>query len=171
MTARDYLAMTTNIHVGLSGLRDALVLLQHTNDTLDGASAVGTSAFWACALDEQLRAVDPEYERRRDEDAGGRLLPGIRLVRNAVTHGAVVAVEQTHAVRLATAFTHLAYRPLEDVLRDWIGTRIQNKEVQRQDEIYRTQIAGTPVLDTMVAAFDWFVGDTGLTTNDFPWRG
>ncbi|WIB64046.1 hypothetical protein [Curtobacterium sp. MCBD17_040] len=167
--------MTTNIHVGLSGLRDALVFLENTNNTLDGASAVGTSAFWACALDEQLRAVDSEYERRRDDSAGGRLLPGIRLVRNAVTHGAVVAVEQAPRLvlpmRLPTTLTHLAYRPLEDVLRDWVGNRIQTKDIQRQDEIYRAHIAGTAVLDTMAAAYDWFVGDTGLTTNDFPWRG
>jgi hypothetical protein len=71
--------MTTSTHICLGGLRDSIALLHATNDTIDGGAAVGGAAFWASALDEQLRAADSSYDLRRDRDARGHLLPGSGL--------------------------------------------------------------------------------------------
>ena len=52
--------------------------------------------MWLVALDDLLKAVDPRYERRRNRDADGVVLGGVRFARNAVVHGVdVVAVTRT----------------------------------------------------------------------------
>lgn len=164
--------MTTPKHVALQGLRDAVELLQPTHNTVEGAAAVGSGAFWACALDEQLRAADPTYEGRRDTDAQGLLLPGIRLVRNAVTHGAVVAIEQAPGlifpVTFPATFEHLAYRPLPNLLASWVGHREDRRDNSRQDRVYTEQIAGLPVLDPLMDAFEWFLRETGVAIAELP---
>jgi hypothetical protein len=54
------------------------------------------SSCGSSRLDDLLRAADARYERRRNRDADGALLGGIRLARNAVVHGVdVVGVTRT----------------------------------------------------------------------------
>jgi hypothetical protein len=48
---------------------------------------LGETLTWICALDELLRDNDKTYEKRRDNDRGGRLIPGLRFIRNHILHG------------------------------------------------------------------------------------
>lgn len=164
--------MTSSVHIALQGLRDAVELLAPTKNTIEGAAAVGSGAFWACALDEQLRANDTTYDGRRDQDQQGQILPGIRLVRNAVTHGAVVAIEKrpgsVFPVILPTTFDHLAYRPLPDLLASWVGRREERRDNARQDRIYSERLVGLPVIDPLVDAFEWFLRETGVALDELP---
>ncbi|MFL0361340.1 hypothetical protein [Curtobacterium flaccumfaciens] len=164
--------MTSSVHIGLQGLRDAVELLRPTKNTIEGAAAVGSGAFWACALDEQLRAADGTYDERRDIDEQGQLMPGIRLVRNAVTHGAVVALEQrpglVFPVTFPTTFEHLAYRPLADLLASWVGHRDERRDNARQDRIYSERLVGLPVIDPLVDAFEWFLRETSIGLDQLP---
>jgi len=153
--------MTTNVHVAIHALREALAVLHSTSDLTAGGAAAGTAAFWACALDEQLRAAEPgAYDERRDGSEDGAVLPGIRLVRNAVTHGAVVAVQKAPGmvfpIRFPVEFSHLAYRPLEDVLASWVGTRDQRKGNARQDAVYRSAVEGLQLSAPLTRALRWF---------------
>lgn len=164
--------MTSSVHIGLQGLRDAIELLAHTKNTIEGGAAVGSGAFWACALDEQLRAADGTYDDRRDADTQGQLMPGIRLVRNAVTHGAVVAVEQrpglVFPVIFPSKFEHLSYRPLADLLASWVGHRDQRRDNARQDRTYAARLVGFPVVDPLVDVFEWFLRETGVALEELP---
>ncbi len=51
---------------------------------LSCAVAATEALHWACALDEQLK--DPQYVARRDQDVEGRVLPGLRHVRDRAMH-------------------------------------------------------------------------------------
>lgn len=152
--------MTSSIAIALHGLRGSIETLRNTTDVLEGSAALGSGAFWACALDEHLRAHDDEHETRRDADEDGRLLPGLRLVRNAVTHGAVVAVGSASGivwpVQWPITWSHLAYRPLDELLGSWVGGREKRRDNARQDDIYRRFIEGNPVNVPLLAAFRWF---------------
>lgn len=55
----------------------------------------GTEALhWACALDEQLRAEDAAYQARRDQSPEGRVLPGLRHVRDRAMHQVIIGTAQ-----------------------------------------------------------------------------
>ena len=152
--------MTTNVEVALHALGAAIETMNSTTDLTAGSAAVGTAAFWACALDEQLRETDPGYDARRNASQDGAVLPGVRLLRNAVTHGAVIAVRKAPGlvfpIRFPVEFTHLAYRPLEDVLASWKGKRHVTAESPRQDAVYRSSLEGLQLIAPLVHAYRWF---------------
>lgn len=158
--AAESIVVTTNIEVGIRGLRDGITTIHQTEDPTMGGAAVGTAAFWACALDEQLRAVDPTYDQRRDDDEDGRLMPGLRLVRNAVTHGAVVAVRPADGLVFPLifplSFRNLVYRPREDLLAAWVGTRRHNAETERQNTMYDKHVAHLRLFTPLESALRWF---------------
>ncbi|MBF4602848.1 hypothetical protein [Curtobacterium sp. VKM Ac-2884] len=152
--------MATNVSIAMHALGAAIETMNSSSDLTIGSAAVGTAAFWACALDEQLRVTDPTYDARRDANPDGEVLPGIRLLRNAVTHGAVVAVQKAPGVvfpiRFPVEFSHLAYRPLEDVLASWKGRRHVTAESPRQDAVYRASLEGLQLVAPLVRAYRWF---------------
>lgn len=61
---------------------------------LSCAVAATEALHWACALDEQLRKDVPGYAARRDHDEEGRVLPGLRHVRDRAMHQVVVGTSQ-----------------------------------------------------------------------------
>lgn len=158
--------MTTNVEVGLHGLQVAVKELLNTEMPLAGSAAVGTGAFWACALDEQLRAVDGKYDSLRDADSNGSLLPGLRLVRNAVTHGAVVAVRPSEGLvfplRFPLTFSSLVFRPLSDVVSSWVGVRHAGRENAKQDAVYSARVAHQRTAEPLRSALAWFEQYTGV---------
>lgn len=91
--------------VGLGALEAALQRYRDTYRTKDSnvpVAAATESVWWICLLDESL---DPDaavrrtrikyrptiYEARRDADTDGQILWALRIVRNLMTHQAVVA--------------------------------------------------------------------------------
>lgn len=56
------------------------------------SSAVAATEFlhWLCALDEQLRKGDAGYEKRRDKNEDGQVIPGLRYGRDRAMHQVVI---------------------------------------------------------------------------------
>lgn len=143
----------------------ALHGLKAATETIETASgneyvALGTAAFWAASLDEQLmRTFGADYDAARDSDEQGQVLPGIRLVRNGITHGAVIAAEPSGLrwpLEWPLYWGPTIYGPLETLLGDWVGERMQNKSVPQQDDVYRRLLEGRELSVPLRAAIDWF---------------
>ncbi|GGL77210.1 hypothetical protein GCM10009706_14610 [Curtobacterium citreum] len=139
--------------------------LQKAADELAGGGAqeyvaLGTAVFWAATLDEQLRREHGEqYDRLRDKDPAGAVLPGIRLVRNGITHGAVVAVSPAglqFPLEYPLNFGPLVYQSLESLLEDWIGDRHGGKANAQQDTVYRERFEGRTLMEPLWEAVAWF---------------
>jgi len=153
MTTSDFSAMTRQ------ALRASVEVLNSTNDAVGGNVALGSGLFWACSLDEHLRRVSPGHEAMRDADDDGRLLPALRLARNAVMHGAVVAAVPTEGIawplRFPLTWQHLAYRPLSEINESWVGTRHMG-DAERQDALYVSHLEGARVVESIESALRWF---------------
>jgi hypothetical protein len=90
-TDLDRWEITTAI-IGLRGAyRRAMDAYRNliSNQEIAGVS-VAEFGFWACALDERLWKADSEYAARRDRDEHGRVLPGLRFIRDRHTHQVAV---------------------------------------------------------------------------------
>ncbi|WIB16294.1 hypothetical protein DEJ34_03935 [Curtobacterium sp. MCPF17_050] len=155
--------MTLPLWTPVRGL--ALRGLEEATQAVEGGPgneyvALGTAAFWAAALDEQLmRTYGADYDAVRDADEQGRVLPGIRLVRNGITHGAVIAVRQagfSWPLTFPIDWGPSIYGPLEALLGDWIGDRMQTKSVPQQDIVYRAHLEGRELPVPLNAAIGWF---------------
>lgn len=127
---------------------------------LSAYHVVGTGAFWACALDEQLRRVHgTDYDIAREADPDGSIMHGLRLARNAITHGAVVLNESTgftFPVVFPTTFGHEVYRTLDEVLRDFGAARDNRSVNRKQDRTYADRVAGRRIVEPLQDAQRWF---------------
>lgn len=87
------------IRLALLGMRAARVrAVSFRGITPDDVDGVGIAAVdfvnWACAVDERLRkTATDDYEKRRDQDPKGRVLPGLRFVRDRHMHQVVVSTD------------------------------------------------------------------------------
>ncbi|PZF05557.1 hypothetical protein DEJ01_05935 [Curtobacterium sp. MCLR17_040] len=144
--------------LALRGLEEATHVVE--GDPGNEYVALGTAAFWAASLDEQLmRSFGADYDAVRDADEQGRVLPGIRLVRNGITHGAVIAVRPaglSWPLTFPLDWGTSIYGPLGTLLADWIGDRHQNKSVPQQDAVYRAHLEGRELPGPLNAAIGWF---------------
>jgi hypothetical protein len=77
-------------HQGLTGAAWRTLDAARRKQLLSCAIAGTEAVNWACAIDEQLRK-DPDYEGRRDQDEEGRVLSGLRYVRDKAMHHVVIA--------------------------------------------------------------------------------
>lgn len=58
------------------------------------AVAATQALHWACALDEQLRDEAAGYETRRNRDLDGRVLLGLRHVRDRAMHQVIIGTAE-----------------------------------------------------------------------------
>jgi len=66
--------------------------LKLIDDGLPAPFSAGTAVVWVAATDDALMS-QPTYRGRRDKHPDGQVIDGLRLARNAVVHGAVLATE------------------------------------------------------------------------------
>jgi hypothetical protein len=151
--------------LALRGLIDATAVLDGEvsgNELI----AIGQAAFWACAVDEHMRdhIAKEAYESRRQADPNGRVLPGLRFIRNAVAHGAVVVTRSSGLVwPLGSSpsgkyfdWGELVYQSRGVVVDEWIGTRDRNRHIDEQDRIHDELFGGRPVAEPLHSAIAWF---------------
>ena len=126
--------------------------------------------MWCSSLDDLFRKADAEYEQRRDSDAGGRVLRGLRFARNAGVHLLLAVHEWTKGCGSIQALS--ADMP-------------QKARWKRRDELehaprkncgnevaYDDYVAGKSVLETLTAAqgFLWMRAMTQPAgTQSLPW--
>ncbi len=141
----------------LRGLIGAVQAIE--TDTATPQIAAGQGAFWAAAIDEQLKPL-PWYGSQRDKDGDGRVLPGLRLARNGVTHGAVV-VARTAGLAFplfadgALDFGPWIWKPLDELLDGW-PPQGRAAEVEREKASYDLTISQRPLAEPLERAARWF---------------
>lgn len=81
-------------HQGLAGATWRTFDAARRKNLLSCAVAATEALHWACALDEQLREEQSDYKSRRDHDPEGRVLPGLRHIRDRAMHQVVVSTAQ-----------------------------------------------------------------------------
>jgi hypothetical protein len=94
-------------HRGLTGASWRTLDAARRKQLLSCAVAATEALHWACSLDEQLGKDDTGYAARRAPDDEGRVLPGLRHVRDRAMHQVVVGTSQD---------TRSFYKPRRGVL-------------------------------------------------------
>lgn len=139
-----------------AALREALARLRVAGDEHDSDRVFAAStetAMWCTALDDLLQKADAEYEERRDADAGGRIVRGLRFARNVGVHRllAVHLWEQrpsSPSVSSSEAPKEARWRPRDELEQaPW-----RNPD---NETAYDDYVAGRAVLDTVTAAQDF----------------
>lgn len=145
--------MTPGLEVAREGLARSLPGFDH-RDLVTASVATGQALFWACSIDEQLGG-DRDYLRKREADAAGRLLPALRMARNAVAHGAAVCVRATEGLVWPIVFParwgSLVWAPTSSVV-DALSKPPKRAAV----ELYSAELERRDVDRTFAAVADWF---------------
>lgn len=81
-------------HQGLTGAAWRTYDAGRRRHILSCAVAATEALHWACALDEQLQREDRDYEARRNQDPEGRVLPGLRHVRDRAMHQVIIGATE-----------------------------------------------------------------------------
>lgn len=121
---------------------------------LRGATiAAGQGLFWACSLDEQLWSVQG-YSAARAADEWARLLPGMRIARNAVAHGAAICVRHADGlsfpIRWPMRWSDVYWAPVDALL-----PALDRRPSASAVEMYRA-MEGRSVADTLEGVAAWF---------------
>jgi hypothetical protein len=81
-------------HRGLAGAAWRTLDAARRKHLLSCAVAATEALHWACALDEQLQKEDPGHGSRRDQDQDGRVLIGLRHVRDRAMHQVIIGTAE-----------------------------------------------------------------------------
>lgn len=105
--------------------------------------------FWASTLDEQLRETWSAYEALKAKHLFGRLMPGVRYVRNLKTHSLPMTMATipgtVYPVVYPRAGSEVVWRALEDLPEP----KRTNRYTPEQQASYAEQLAGQPVRHTI----------------------
>lgn len=125
--------------------------------------------IWACALDEILGMSDGTYKARRDQDADGRRLVGLRWARNRGVHSIMnlhqVQHGETIPVRIPVRYWDIHWLP-----RDRIPTPQVSKPIQ--ERAYDDYLAGESVEVTLAVVNRFLTGPSaaGESYPELRWR-
>jgi len=120
----------------------------------DAPFLVGTAAFWLVAIHEGHRDRDPNYELARLADPDGRLMDGLTLARNAVTHGQVI-VSRSRGLDWPLVFP-LDFGPwVWPASREWPWRPRRTKHVPAQQMSYTEHFEGELVAAPLRRAITW----------------
>jgi hypothetical protein len=154
-------------------LREAVARTNHASgrrdDDLVFIGYVETT-MWACALDELLPKIDPEYEGRRDEDPGGQVLRGLRWARNQGVH------QLMGLHRDAGGFTFpLTFPASTSFAPVWLQrseTKGHPRPQPQNEQAYDKHVAGQLVAATLTNAqrFLWEKAIPGQYVERLPWE-
>jgi len=133
-------------------------------------ASVGETLTWLIALEDLVASVyGPRYWAKRNADADGAVLPGIRYARNAVVHGvAVTAAVDSHSGAMLGVAALGAFALGEgpsDLWRDRtsIGfTPTPSRHLAEQERSYDNELAGQDVLLSLEQALT-FLRDAART--------
>jgi hypothetical protein len=125
---------------------------------------------WACALDDLLTKMDPDYEERRNADPGGQVLRGMRWARNQGVHQ-LLALHRDGG-GLAFPATFPATFPYQPVWLDRTATAPKAKRQPANEQAYDQFVAGKSVAETLdgVQSFLWERAIPNQFAEDLPWH-
>ncbi len=149
------------------GLRDAYsrhFALAHSTMQDEDSMIISAVDFvnWACALDEVLRETDPGYAQRRDADSDGRVLPGLRYVRDRHMHQVVVSM-RGDGVAFFGAFppsfsAGVVWRPASEIAAP-TGRHATAPSVQQRRTVYEQNLQIQPAWIGLRAALSFLTAE------------
>lgn len=127
------------IHTALRGLDAAGVRCLQATGLASMMIPLSEALYWAAVLDDALR--DNEYERERQSDTTGCLIPGLRYARNFHTHQLIASAEIRGGLTVPFTVpisipTYIAWRQLEDLPEPERTTR----HTAAQQQSYKTYL-------------------------------
>ncbi|MBD8517071.1 hypothetical protein [Plantibacter sp. CFBP 8804] len=149
-------ALPDTFDATIAGMRSIVDELQNQGHP-EGLWLVGTFAFWAVSLDDGLRCLRGNaYGAEREADPDGSVMAGIRLARNAVSHGQVVcAAPRGLSIPFAIPFMIGAWKWLQrDEIAGWAPRA--NAYLPRQQQVYDERLAGRFLVEPLADALRWF---------------
>ena len=150
----EFAELSLTTRAGLSAL-DGSVVGASSEDHEVALASVGTGLFWACALDEQLERV-AGYKSERNQDGGGRLLPGLRLGRNAVAHGAAVIVLPAQGAGWPMSWP-VIWKGASWAEYDVVRAGLDCDPSAFRRAIWKDDLAGANVPGTLTVVRDWLI--------------
>lgn len=118
---------------------------------------IGTFAFWAIALEDGLRDMHgARYADLRRDDPNAAGMPGLRLARNAVSHGQLICAQasgMTFPMTFPLHFGPWAWKQLGELLRQWKPQ--QSRWLADEKASYSAHLESKLPSDTMRAAVAW----------------
>ncbi len=125
--------------------------------------------MWACALDELLPKMDPDYEERRSEDPGGRVLRGLRWARNQGVHQLMDLHRDGGGLTFPVTFP--ATFPFAPVWLRRSDTAPRARPQPENEQAYDTYVADQLVATTLadVQSFLWERAIPNQYVERLPW--
>ncbi len=169
--------------LAVTGLREAYVRNYAAYGSRPTVDNVGVSAVdfanWASALDERLRqtaSTDAQrYRTDRDCNPDGRVIGGIRFVRDRHMHQVVVSAVPDSGDFFATFPPELSlgivWRNVDE-LPDPDGRATTNKHRKPERNAYSEHMQGKPTWVTLAAALRWLTAEVenrGVVPDPWTW--
>lgn len=142
------------------GIRSALRALDESLPMVESHSeeralvAAGTVLFWACALDEQLARMSPEYRSVRNGDRRGELLVGMKLGRNAIAHGVMPVVLPAQGLT-GPLTAPLSTAPVSWSTYEVVQAGLSNAPRPYDRSVWEQRMSGRPIAPTLAHAWEW----------------
>ena len=170
------------VRLAVLGMRTAYEWNHAIGRTVDfDEDSAGISAVnfvnWACALEERLRKTCDEtaFVVGRNAHEYGRLIPGLRHVRDRHMHQVVLSVRPAFTLyggpSRSALLAEMIWRPadeIKDASKRWIT---KHPEYVAQRESYRNCLQGQPTNITLGQALHWLTGAVEARGLELPeWR-
>lgn len=118
---------------------------------------VGSALMWMCALDESFWP-DAGYEKARDVDTDGQVIPGLRRARDAVVHQLTQTNEHGGLEYPLFGGTGTLNYPDRWVDLGRLGPPAsKSPRLGLQERMYQTHVAGQTILRPLLRARNWIV--------------
>jgi hypothetical protein len=149
--------------LALRGFREAHARHESLRLTADPTSLYVSAAecvYWAATIDEQIRGRKG-YVKFKANHPGGKLLPGVRYVRNAKTHSLPMTMQKIAGKVFPVVYPlpgfEVVWLPLDSLPSPKLrGGNIANQHVQEQSDSYAQFMAGQPTRLTFQRLADGF---------------
>ena len=131
---------------------------------LDAFASAAETVWWVCAIDEQLdgnggsRRQVTQYARERDADDNGKVIPGLRWVRDRHTHQLPLTTERDETPFLNSGRGVIFISP-GFIWRPTAAIRTSDRNDGRG--VYEQHIAGRKRSGALYAACRWLQSRTG----------
>lgn len=142
-----------------------------TDNTPAHLDTAGVSAVnfvnWACSVDERMRETDDTYVSRRDVDSDGRLLQGLRYVRDRHMHQVVVSAMPVWRITVTVGPSGrgegepepgISWRPVDDIAEP-PGNLSQQRRYQRHRSVYEDALQTRRTYLALAAGLRWLTSE------------
>ena len=153
MATSDAASERESIRRGLGGLGDAWQRLAQAGAKYHFVPLT-EFCWWAISLDDLLPGVIADYASKRDADEDGRVVSGLRYVRNALGHAGLVVTRTEGGLSLPISLPLTVNGPLVAYWVEAIDLAVDLPQPKNQER-YEQWVAGRELRTTTYQARRW----------------